>query len=1093
MTTRLLAYATRTSYPEDGRLELCIASDAPQLDIEYFRLSENLPYSSDPFEKVPGVKDAVSVKNHPDPFDAAERGCGWPVAVARLLSQGQFPHGFYQARLCEANSSTVLARVEFVVRPKAPGVSKVLCVWPFATKCAYSTYGFQEFTPPPTPKEPKPPGDLGGDTYGYGYGGDWGQDLFRRRRVSFQRPRFGLDSSWDPGQVTQFGRALFGDISSFDGSTYCENRIYRWIRAYVDSTAETCSNLDLLDVKFDLSGYNVLVFMGHDEYWSDDMRVRVQAFIDGGGNVVFLTGNTMWWRVEFETVGDHTMMLCPKAALEDPRARLDQFCTSPSNDPESAIVGGSYRFGALNTSTGTVLGHEVDELASAYVVQDSSDWVFENAGLADGNRFGATGAVNSGPSIKNAGTSFATSVLYWETDSCEVDVNGKPTGRDGTPLNFKILARQTLDGSVSPHWAQQTGSATMGYYWKQVTVQGQTYYPIVFSSGTAGWGQRLLMGAQISERDVAVEQITTNILTRLKARQIVPPNGKTYAVRTNKLPTSQWEEVPTSPAPITESAAAIAGHAAGLLYAAVPGDPGRLYRRAPTFDDVAGQGADPWEDDGELRDAQAQPIPGPIRGLYAVFTSEPALFLASGTRLYSRSTKKEYWKSEADLPPGTFALAGYPHRFVLAGIAQALHVRAGTTFQRVSDAPGIVAMTSMSDKLIGLTEGNRLVSREPMPHVDTRWVDWGAGPPNVAPADVRGLAAYYGRLFLLTNKGKLLWRAIHADGTGAIRVGKLLFYNESSGHVAIGTFLPDGEYVHEKEMTFSGGPWLFAAARLEHQIRPPPMVSVTTPVAALLRYNYAAGKYVSSTVDPDGTITDRWASSAMAAGYGVLVRVGLSRLLFLNTAKRSGIVCTMLLSGELAEIRDPGQFGMWTDVYSTNDDYALLFYNRNTGDAYTAYWDTALNVFRPIGAGTVNPKLPTNRTFVPVGHSMLFGLTRTGNAGAGSLYTLDRSTPLTLLNSFTSNPFFSNRPWTSIVGGSNGLIAFYYAIDMSMGPPVDPFDRGKAMVLRAGRFLTGGFRAGNIAAYDANNNPFHKLVDYKYRDQFHGWTAVVSI
>lgn len=202
----------------------------------------------------------------------------------------------------------------------------------------------------------------------------------------------------------------------------------------------------------------------------------------------------------------------------------------------------------------------------------------------------------------------------------------------------------------------------------------------------------------------------------------------------------------------------------------------------------------------------------------------------------------------------------------------------------------------------------------------------------------------------------------------------------------------------------------------------------------------------------------------------------------------------MLLSGELAEIRDPGQFGVWTDVYATNDNYSLLFYNRNTGDGYMAFWDTALNTFRPIGAGTVNSKLPANLMFAPVGHSMLFGLTRTGNVGAGYLYGLDRSTPLRLLNSFAADPSFSNRPWTSIVGGSNGLVAFYHSIDMPMGPPIlNPFDRTKTMVMRAGRFLTGGFRVLDLSGADTSKNSFEKLVDYKYRDRLHGWTAVVSI
>ena len=46
-----------------------------------------------------------------------------------------------------------------------------------------------------------------------------------------------------------------------------------------------------------LSNYRLLVSVGHDEYWSEEMRDNVEAFLENGGNAAFLSGNTCWWAV----------------------------------------------------------------------------------------------------------------------------------------------------------------------------------------------------------------------------------------------------------------------------------------------------------------------------------------------------------------------------------------------------------------------------------------------------------------------------------------------------------------------------------------------------------------------------------------------------------------------------------------------------------------------------------------------------------------------------------------------------------------------------------------------------------------------------
>lgn len=46
-----------------------------------------------------------------------------------------------------------------------------------------------------------------------------------------------------------------------------------------------------------LSRFLVLVICGHSEYWTSSMRDAVQSFLSGGGKVLSMSGNTLYWRV----------------------------------------------------------------------------------------------------------------------------------------------------------------------------------------------------------------------------------------------------------------------------------------------------------------------------------------------------------------------------------------------------------------------------------------------------------------------------------------------------------------------------------------------------------------------------------------------------------------------------------------------------------------------------------------------------------------------------------------------------------------------------------------------------------------------------
>ncbi len=49
-----------------------------------------------------------------------------------------------------------------------------------------------------------------------------------------------------------------------------------------------------------VDGYDVVLGVGHDEYWSAGQRAAVEAYIRDGGTYASLSGNTCFWQVRLE-------------------------------------------------------------------------------------------------------------------------------------------------------------------------------------------------------------------------------------------------------------------------------------------------------------------------------------------------------------------------------------------------------------------------------------------------------------------------------------------------------------------------------------------------------------------------------------------------------------------------------------------------------------------------------------------------------------------------------------------------------------------------------------------------------------------------
>jgi hypothetical protein len=370
-----------------------------------------------------------SAGHPPTPPTAATSGCGWPRSYTLDVPAG-WPSGVYQATVTNADGDA--EHLAFVVRARVPGEgARVLLCYPSTTFQAYNDWGGQSL-----------------------YG-----DGLRARRVSFDRP-----GGMGPGRTAPF---------------------VRWLAAR-GIAVDVCASQDLHEDATLLRRYQLFLSSGHDEYWTKEMRDHLEAFIVGGGNAAFFSGNVCFWQARFEDAG--RALVCYRDALEDPLAGVDdsrvtvQWASSPVNRPENTLTGVGSRHGAESWVAAEEWKKE------GYRVNFPEHWAFEGTGLALGDTF-ATGAVG------------------YETDAADLvfeDGIARATGSDGTPPTFVVLAVADLR-----HWRSQGqgGFATMGVYRSAGTV---------FTVGSTNWADPL-------ESSEVLDRITHNVLTRLSRPQ--PSHG----------------------------------------------------------------------------------------------------------------------------------------------------------------------------------------------------------------------------------------------------------------------------------------------------------------------------------------------------------------------------------------------------------------------------------------------------------------------------------------------------------------------------------------------------------------------------------------
>jgi hypothetical protein len=430
-------YADQLSYAPGDEVKLHISS--PSCDIEIVRLGAERKS----VWKRAGVNTAV----HPVPKDASSHGCKWPVG-ATLKVGADWPSGYYECRMtAQTGGRPATGTLFFVVRPKEPGKnSPVLLQLATNTYNAYTNWG-------------------GYSLYAYN-----GRHKVQGRRVSFDRPQHSQFARWEEPFVK-----------------WAESNGYALDFA-VNSDLEFRPEL--------LKHYKLVLSVGHDEYWSAPMRDNLEAFIGGGGNVAFFSGNTCCWQVRSEENG--RALACWKQNFgDDPQYRTGDYRTLTSlwshylvNRPENALTGVGFLWGGYHRSHGQFM-----DGSGAYTAHRPDHWLFAGTGLKRGDSFGA-----KLPAYK---------VVGYECDGCELEWKDGlpfPTHADGTPKDFTVLATAPAkwhpdDSEWYEKWQKgRVGHAVVGTY-----ARGGT----VVTVGSTDWSFGL------RGNDPAITRITKNVLDRL--------------------------------------------------------------------------------------------------------------------------------------------------------------------------------------------------------------------------------------------------------------------------------------------------------------------------------------------------------------------------------------------------------------------------------------------------------------------------------------------------------------------------------------------------------------------------------------------------
>ncbi|WP_051253070.1 N,N-dimethylformamidase beta subunit family domain-containing protein [Rhodococcus erythropolis] len=266
-----------------------------------------------------------------------------------------------------------------------------------------------------------------------------------------------------------------------------------------------------------LRGYSCAVVVGHDEYWSWEMRDRLDAFVEGGGGLARFGGNFLW-QVRIE--GD--AQICYKNPFDDPIREVDPTRVTTAWDSPEIDRPGAWTMG-LTAMAGVYnrYGATAPRSSGGFTVYRPDHWALNGTDLYYGDNFGIAPVCIAAFAMDGADYTFRKGLPY-------------ATGVDGAPEDLEIIAMAPAVSGSRDNWngtapigaplAEVSGIFESAYgrelpehlrefeYGSGMVATHQRGLGTVFNAGTTEWVSGLI------HRDPFTERITANVLNLFAAQ-----------------------------------------------------------------------------------------------------------------------------------------------------------------------------------------------------------------------------------------------------------------------------------------------------------------------------------------------------------------------------------------------------------------------------------------------------------------------------------------------------------------------------------------------------------------------------------------------
>ncbi len=502
-------YTDRFSYAPGEVVTLFVSSTAPLFDIA---ISRDGSAVAPVFER-----QGLGARWQDTPDQCSVEGCGWQASFDFRIDEA-WPSGAYRVTVrAEGNKGAPIHHHHlFILRPR-PGKypRRILQIAATGSWTAYNTWG--------------------GSSH---YQGITGPDRNQyATSVSTQRPwcrgfvvlpadapRVPIEIAMPPMTEPRYPHMEWAFATGHSkkyasaGWASYDSHFFRWAeqRGYA---LDLATQHELHFAPEILDGYDCAVFVGHDEYWTWEMRDAVDAYVERGGRAARFAGNFLW-QTRLEDEGRRQVCYKYRARAEDPvyRSRDTSRATNAWEAPEIGRPG-TTTFG-LSATAGVYVGWGgcMPRGVRGFPIYRPEHWAFRDTGLYYGDVLGAE-----------------SHIYGYEVDGLDCIVrNGlpEPTGVGSPPEGVQILgmgmaslveesadvpagflndedavfAAETLYGEATPSTIDKVKRGN-GMIVNFAKGKGD-----VFHAGSCEWVAGLL------RRDAMVEKVTANVLDRYLQR-----------------------------------------------------------------------------------------------------------------------------------------------------------------------------------------------------------------------------------------------------------------------------------------------------------------------------------------------------------------------------------------------------------------------------------------------------------------------------------------------------------------------------------------------------------------------------------------------